>query len=117
MKIGVISDIHSNVIAFKNCIRYMEEEKCDEYLFLGDYVSDTPYARETLDQLYDFIKRHPCYLLRGNREEYMLDQRRVLRDGISEKTWIYNSASGNLLYTYEQLTDDDLDFFESLPIT
>lgn len=117
MKIGVISDIHSNVIAFENCIRYMEEEKCDEYLFLGDYVSDTPYARETLDLLYDFIKRHPCHLLRGNREEYMLDQRRVLRDGISEKTWIYNSASGNLLYTYEQLTDDDLDFFESLPIT
>ena len=55
MKIGVISDIHSNIIAFRACTRYLEEAGCEEYLFLGDYVSDTPYTRETLDYLYKFI--------------------------------------------------------------
>ena len=117
MKIGVISDIHSNVIAFKECIRYLEHEECDEYLFLGDYVSDTPYTRETMDLLYSFTGSHKCRLLRGNREEYMLSQRDALRKGAEDQKWIYNSASGNLLYTYELLTDKDLDFFESLPIS
>ena len=44
MKLGIISDIHSNVIALKACIEYMEAVSCDEYLFLGDYVSDTSYT-------------------------------------------------------------------------
>lgn len=45
MKIGIISDIHSNIYAFKACTEYMEKQKCDEYFFLGDYISDTPYKR------------------------------------------------------------------------
>ncbi len=116
MKIGVISDIHSNIIAFRAVTDYLEKAGCDEYLFLGDYVSDTPYARETMDHLYEFRASHTCRFLRGNREEYMLVQRKALRDGDKERIWIYNSASGNLKYTYELLTEEDLDFFESLPI-
>ena len=42
MKIGIISDIHSNIVAFRACVDYLEEEGCDEYFLLGDYVSDTP---------------------------------------------------------------------------
>ncbi len=117
MKVGVISDIHSNIIAFKECIEYLEKEGCDEYLFLGDYISDTPYTRETLDLLYSFIKTHRSTLLRGNREEYMLSQKKVREEGAKEQIWIYNSASGNLLYAYEQLTEEDFDFFDSLPVT
>ena len=117
MKIGVISDIHSNIVAFRACVDYLEEEGCDEYFLLGDYVSDTPYTRETLDFLYTFIQTHTCYLLRGNREEYMLAQREDRLAGREEKKWIYNSASGNLLYTYEQLTEQDFAFFERLPIS
>ena len=74
MKLGVLSDIHSNIYAFRACTAYLEQQSCDEYLFLGDYISDTPYARESLDFLYDFTSRHTCHLLRGNREEYMLAQ-------------------------------------------
>ena len=117
MKIGIISDIHSNIIAFRACVDYLEKKGCDEYFLLGDYVSDTPYTRETLDFLYTFIQTHTCYLLRGNREEYMLTQREDRLAGRKEKKWIYNSASGNLLYTYEQLTEQDFAFFEKLPIS
>ena len=117
MRLGVISDIHSNYIAFRECVKRLESEECEEYLFLGDYVSDTSYTRETLDYLYEFIDTHTCHLLRGNREEYMLSQKKALEAGIEDQKWIYNSASGNLLYTYELLADNDFDFFESLPIS
>lgn len=30
MKIGIISDIHSNIYAFKACTEYMEKQNCDE---------------------------------------------------------------------------------------
>lgn len=117
MKIGVISDIHSNVIALKVCIEFLENEGCKEYLLLGDYISDTPYTRETLDFIYNFISSHTCFLLRGNREDYMINQRKTRENGVKDDTWIYNSASGNLLYTYELLTDEDFLFFENLPIS
>ena len=77
MKIGIISDIHGNIIALKACISYMKSVPCDEYFFLGDYISDTPYTRETMDYLYDFSSNHSCLFLRGNREEYMLEQRKI----------------------------------------
>ncbi|MBO4909956.1 MAG: metallophosphoesterase [Lachnospiraceae bacterium] len=117
MRLGVISDIHSNYIAFTECLKRLESEGCEEYLFLGDYISDTSYTRETLDFLYEFIGTHTCHLLRGNREEYMLSQREDLKSGTEDKKWIYNSASGNLLYSYELLSEKDFEFLDSLPIT
>lgn len=33
MLIGIISDIHSNIIALKACIAYLKRVSCDEYLF------------------------------------------------------------------------------------
>ena len=117
MKLGIISDIHSNIIALKACIEYMESVACDEYLFLGDYVSDTPYTRETMDFLYEFMKKVPCHFLRGNREEYMLSQKEVIANNREKEKWSWNSASGNLLFAYEQLTERDFAFFENLPIT
>ena len=117
MKVGVLSDIHSNIYALRACTAYLEERDCDEYLFLGDYISDTPYARESMDFLYHFTASHICHLLRGNREEYMLAQQEARKKHITEEMWIKNSASGNLLYTYEQLVDKDFEFFRNLPIT
>ena len=117
MKIGIISDIHSNIIALKACISYMKSVPCDEYLFLGDYISDTPYTRETMDYVYEFASKHNCLFLRGNREDYMLEQRRIIDQGVENGKWRWNSATGNLLFTYRQLNEKDFSFFDSLPIT
>lgn len=63
------------------------------------------------------MNNHKCTLLRGNREEYIIGQRRLMINGEERGRWIKNSASGNLLYTYEKLGEFDLDFLESLPIS
>ncbi len=117
MRIGILSDIHSNIYALREAVAALEERSCDEYFLLGDYVSDTPYTRETLDFLYDFIATHTCHILRGNREEYMLNQKKAHDHGISSDKWLYNSASGNLLQSYLQLEKRDFEFFDSLPIS
>ncbi|MCR5427964.1 MAG: metallophosphoesterase [Lachnospiraceae bacterium] len=116
-QIGVIADIHSNYTAFKTAVEYMTGRGIREFLLLGDFVSDTTDTAETMRYIYELKERYDVRLLRGNREEYFIGQRKVRRGETEGPEWLFNSASGNLLYTYELLTDRDIDFFESLPIT
>ena len=116
-QIGVIADIHSNFTAFKVAVEYMLKQGIDEFFLLGDYVSDTTDTAATMEYLYSLMDTCTVKALRGNREDYMIGQRKVIRGESDSPKWIPNSASGNLLYTYERLTDRDVDFFESLPIT
>lgn len=109
MRVAVISDIHSNFKAFEAFLAYIEEHPVDAIIGLGDYVTDMPYPRRTLDMLYDLMEKYPCYILRGNREEYLLTHDK------KDQGWHISSPSGALLYTYENVTREDLEFFEGLP--
>ncbi len=117
MKIGIISDIHGNIVAFKACQEYLEKQGCTEFVYLGDYVSDTPYPVETMEYLYQIRKEKKCHFIRGNREEYMLAQREAVLQKEDGKLWKKNSASGNLLFTFERLREKDFEFFDKLPIS
>ena len=109
--IAVIGDIHSNHVALEACIRHALDRNVDEFLFLGDYISDCPYPQKTMKIIYEMKERYVCHFIKGNREDYMLNHRKN-----PDERWTYSSASGSLLYTYENLTDKDFDFFESLDI-
>lgn len=111
MKIAIIGDIHSNHIALETCINHALERDVDEFLFLGDYISDCPYPQKTMQIIYDMKKKYKCSFIRGNREDYMLNHRKN-----PDERWTYSSASGNLLYTYENLTEKDFEFYEKLDI-
>lgn len=110
-KIIVISDIHSNYAAFKSAVDTIEKINPDGILFLGDYVTDFPYPQKTMELLYKCKSAYKCWFIRGNREDYLLEHRNNLNDG-----WTHSSSVGSFLYTYENLTDEDLDFFADLPI-
>ena len=111
MKIAVIGDIHSNHSALETCIRHALGQNVNEFLFLGDYISDCPYPQKTMKIIYEMIEKYQCLFIRGNREDYMLKHREN-----PEERWTYSSASGNLLYTYENLSENDFSFFENLDI-
>lgn len=109
MRVAVISDIHSNFKAFEAFLEYIEVHPVETIIGLGDYVTDMPYPRRTLDMLYGLMEKYPCTILRGNREEYLLNHDK------QDQGWHISSPSGALLYTYENITREDLDFFEGLP--
>lgn len=111
LKLAVIGDIHSNHIALETCITHALDRNVDEFIFLGDYVSDCPYPQRTMKVIYEMKRKYRCYFIRGNREDYMLNHRNH-----PEERWTYSSASGNLLYTYENLPEKDLDFYENMDI-
>lgn len=109
MRVAVISDIHANYKAFEAFLAYIEKHPVDAVIGLGDYVTDSPYPQRTLGMLYNLQKKLPCYLLRGNREEYLLNNDR------EPQGWHYCSPNGALYYTSQNVTREDLEFFESLP--
>ncbi|MDF2889187.1 MAG: metallophosphoesterase [Lacrimispora sp.] len=52
MKIGVLADIHSNYHGFRACYEEAVKRGVDQFLFLGDYVSDCAYPEKTMELLY-----------------------------------------------------------------
>lgn len=110
-RIAVIGDIHSNYVGLEKCIEHALKQNPNEFLFLGDYISDCPYPQKTMEIVYEMDKNYKCRFIRGNREDYMLNHRKN-----PGERWTYSSASGSLLYTYENLTERDFHFFESLDI-
>ena len=110
MKVAVLSDIHGNHKALEAVLAHAAADGAEAYVVLGDHISDGPYPCRTMDMLYELEKQAPTYLLRGNREEYMLEH----RAGGGEP-WLPGTESGSLYYTYSQLRESDLDRFAALP--
>lgn len=113
MNIAVLSDIHGNEIASQSCMKYLENQSIDAYCFLGDYIGEFPGIRGVMDTLYALQKKVPCYMIRGNKEEYMLSGM-----GDAHPEWdSYPSTVGMLRYGRQQLTQEDLSFIKALPVT
>ena len=108
-KIALVSDIHGNYRALEAFLDFLADRPVDGIICLGDYVTDSPYPERTMVLLREMRKRYPCYMLRGNREDYLLNNRD------NRENWKPSSANGVLLYTLQHLTGGDLDFFASLP--
>lgn len=111
MRLLVIADIHANHAALRAAWQTAQSLHPDGVIFLGDYVTDCPCPQKTMALLRAFKQAYRCWFIRGNREEYLLRHRDHPQDD-----WTYCSQTGALLYTYENLTQDDLDFFAAMPI-
>lgn len=116
MTLVVLADIHANFAALEAAVHRIDVLCPDGVVLLGDYITDCPHPRRTMELIYGLQKRYPVYMVRGNREDYILSHRRAIREG-RDDGWSMGSGTGTLLYTYEQLTDEDLDFLEALPVS
>lgn len=110
MRLAVLSDIHSNNIALQACIDYIDHNEVDGIIFLGDNISDCPDPQDTLALIRQLNKRYRTWHINGNREEYFIKR----ADGEEPfNRWTYSSEKGSLLYTYENLTREDIEVFRS----
>lgn len=113
MDIAVFSDIHSNYVAFQRCLDEALERGIETFIFLGDYLGDLAYPQRTMDILYTLKERYQCYFIKGNKEDYW-----IYHESNSDWHWKSgSSSSGALYYTYENITSEDLAFFEGLNVT
>ncbi len=111
MRVAVLSDIHANYHAFRTCYEDAVRQGVEQFIFLGDYVSDLAEPERTMDLVYEIRENYPTICLRGNREGYMLDYFK------GTAHFAPGSKSGSLLFTYEHLREQDIAFFEELKIS
>jgi putative phosphoesterase len=107
LKIALLSDIHSNYAALEECYNCIDLQNVDGIIYLGDYISDCPYPQKTMSLIKEKSKQYRSWFIIGNREEYILNHHEMQNDD-----WEYSSNSGSLLYTYENLTNSDIEFFK-----
>jgi predicted phosphodiesterase len=112
VKIALLADIHSNYVALEACMRIIDGSDYDGVVFLGDYIIDCPYPQKTISIVKQTMNKYPTWLIRGNREDYLISHHYN-----NDDDWHYCSNSGSLLYTYENITPEDIAFFENMPIS
>ena len=68
MRIALIADVHSNIIALESVLKSVKKHSPDRIISLGDQVNLGPCPRETLAML----KAENVTCLHGNHERYIL---------------------------------------------
>lgn len=108
IKIAVLSDIHGNSVALDALIEDAKKNNVDEYIVAGDLITDFPGTNEVIDK----VRSLTTYVVRGNRESYILDYERT-KESDKWKTM----QNSNFVYFYNSLTKDNLEYIKSLPET
>lgn len=69
-KIGIITDIHNNVVALEAMLDVFEKEKCQKIVCCGDILSIGPFPQETVDKI---MSMHDITIVRGNHDRYLIE--------------------------------------------
>jgi len=106
MRIGLFSDIHGNREAFAACLAHAAQSGIENYVFLGDYVGYGADPGWVVDTVMPMVERGAVALL-GNHDAAVLRPGRRMNP----------DAEAAIAWTREQLTSEQRDFLESLPLT
>ncbi len=106
MKIAVLSDIHGNIVSLEEVLKDAKAQNVDEYIVLGDIITDLPFT----DEVIDIIKDLTPYVIKGNRESYLLTYEQTKEDD-RWKTLQAGSVCCYLKYTRK----DNIEYMRNLP--
>lgn len=70
MKIGILSDVHNNVVALDAVLEKLYEERCKKIVCAGDIIGIGPYPEETVQKIMAIPN---LVAVRGNHEKYLLE--------------------------------------------
>ncbi len=101
MKIGLISDIHGNLIALEEVLKHLNN--CDEIYCAGDVVGYYPFPNEVIE----ILKRENVRSVMGNHDYAV-----VTGDFFGFN--VYARIAGE--WTRKNLTENSLDWLSNLPI-
>jgi len=104
MRIGIISDIHSNLAALECVFSYLDSKKIDEVFCLGDTVGYGPFPNECIE----ILRNRKTTVIAGNHDW-----------GVIEKIPLKNfnkMGQKTLRWTQKIITDDNRIFLKSLPL-
>lgn len=102
MKIGIITDIHSNIQALRTVLDEFDKIKIDKIICCGDIIGIGPDPEETVQTL--MKRKEELILVRGNHEQYLIDglpneihdnKRKMSLEELQNHEWNHSKLSGN----------------------
>jgi hypothetical protein len=106
MRIGLIADIHGNLVSLEAVLADIDHQGVDRVLCLGDLATLGPQPREVVDR----IRRLGCPCVMGNHESFLLD--RGLMEGYTDSTELHDLVD----WCDGLVSEADLDFVRSFPL-
>ncbi len=104
MRYAVFGDIHGNVHALEAVLKAYQAEKPDDFLCTGDLVGYGANPKECVD-----ATRQLCNHVVAGNHDFAVCEKLTLE--------FFNSyAKSAVLWTREQLTDEDLEYLAHLPL-
>lgn len=100
MKIGIITDIHSNTIALNAVLKEFEKKQLDKIICCGDIIGIGPNPEETVQKL--IKQKNKLISVQGNHEQYLIkglpeivhnNKRKMSEDEIKNHKWNQNQLS------------------------
>jgi putative phosphoesterase len=104
MFIGLIADIHSNVVALEAVLSEMDEIGVEKILHAGDIIGYNPYPNETIE----LFRKRNIFSIRGNHE------RALLTGDMSDLNW---NAACALRWTLNTISRENLGYISKLKDT
>jgi len=104
MKLGIFSDVHSNLTALDAVLALLKEQGADEYLCCGDLVGYGPDPGPCVKRL----RQLKMTVVAGNHDYGVLGQTPV--------SSFNRAAQAAIVWTRKQLKEDDFAFLDSLPL-
>ena len=102
MRFAIISDIHANLPALNAVVDDMKTYHIDHIICLGDIIGYGPFPSECISRVRELTN----YVIMGNHE--------AAAAGLFDVNLFYDEAKEHILWTREQLTQEELEYIRRL---
>lgn len=113
MKIGIISDVHSNILATQECFKVFKNNKVDKVICIGDVIGIGPYPEKCIDFLIDNIDMIESFV-RGNHENYLLNGIPRKNHGEKDAKEMTDEEISTHIWNHSRLNNDQIVFIRNL---
>lgn len=107
MKFALLTDLHANREALEAVLAHAEQQRVDQFAFLGDYVGYGADPGWVVDKLREYVAAG-AFAVKGNHDEATVQGP---QPGMREE------ANAVVQWTREQLNPEQLKFLDELPLT
>ena len=104
-RVGIFSDIHSNLHAMQAVLKALDGENVDHLFCCGDVVGYGAFPNECCD----LLRQRNCPVIAGNHDHAVLD--------LTDISYFNEVAKHAVLWTRSILTSENGAFLHSLPLT
>jgi diadenosine tetraphosphatase ApaH/serine/threonine PP2A family protein phosphatase len=104
MRFAIFSDVHANLEAFKAVLADAAENKCTDFVCLGDVVGYNANPHECVER----VREMDCPIVKGNHDE---------QASLLESSRDFNEmAEAAIQWTRDHLTEEDKDWLRGLKL-